>query len=448
MASHQQPGLMQHLGEESGRGEDRGCGPGRILPWRLAGRLIVCGCAVALLLAVGYYLIRRHVRASASITVQQAEQALRRRDNAQARETLKWLLWFEPAENRALLIAGISLNADRRFPEAVEVLDRISESSESFEQGGIALGASLIHDGQWERAESVLKRQLARFPESGDAHERLVRLYLQELRQREAVALLVDRRRRRPDDLSVLPHLLELAVKNVTPQDRLGALETADDKHPRQAPVVLALARAYSLMGMTQQAQDRFQSALELGPYDPVTRILAAEFHLDCGELDAARSLLRPEGPLTTEVFTDAFNDDRYWFVRCRIAEQSEEAGEAYAHLQKALALRPQEETYLLMQAGLLRQLGRADEAAQAASRAAQLAEDRKHLMILWENLNHDRPDSTHCLAIAELLESMGEPQQAADWRRVSRAVAPLESAGEFPPRVRTSPGTLENHAP
>ena len=148
---------------------------------------------------------------------------MRKRENAQARETLKTLLWLEPRQYQALLITGISLNADRKFPEAIAVLDRIPETSEQFEQGGIALASSLIHDKQLDRGESVLRRHMQLFPRSLDTCEELVRLNLRLFRQREAISLLLEFWGRGWDDFGALPFLLELEVKTATPHESIAA---------------------------------------------------------------------------------------------------------------------------------------------------------------------------------------------------------------------------------
>lgn len=336
---------------------------------------------------------------------------------------LKWLLWFEPDQHRALLITGISLNADRRFAEAVDVLARIPEDSKSFREGGLALGASLISGGQLERAETVLKRQLTLYPETLETHRRLVQLYLGQLRQRDAVLHLVDRWQRFPDDLSVLPDLLELQVRSVLPQDRVELLETADTRHPGQAPVLLALGRAFAMMGRTEAARERFQAALSLRPDDPWMRLWAAEFFLDCGDVEFALTLMTGSSS-SPDVFTPEHRDDRYWALRCRIAEQLGEPAQAEAFLRQALDMRPYDESSLLMHAALLRQLGRADEAVEPAKRAQRIAEARKQLMIQFDALDRDHPDPAVCRSIAGLLDAIGESRQAADWQRVVRAAA------------------------
>ncbi len=403
-------------------------------PWLL--RCVVIGSlATAAVAVAGYYVLGWSVRSAALSTHRRAEQALRRRDNAGVREALKWLLWFEPQDERALLIAGVSWNADRRFPEAIELLERIPESSRVFEEGGISLAASLIEDGQLERAETVLKQVLAQFPRSADAHGRLVRLYLKELRQRDAVEWLVARWRQDPHDVSVLPDLLELAVKRVTAHDRVEFLEQADGKHPRQGAVVLALAQTYALMGQTDKARLRYQAALQLRPLDPLTRVLAAEFYLNSGDIQTATLLLETVSSLVSDAF-QKFDDDRYWMVRSRSAEHSGELTTAYACLERALALRPNDEASVLAKASLLRQLRRNQEAATAARRASQLAEARKQLLLLWEKLDRAQPDPRLCLAIADGLAALGEPEQAAGWRSVNQLAGsrqPIEEAGHQP---------------
>ncbi|MEO1980151.1 MAG: hypothetical protein ABGZ23_02060 [Fuerstiella sp.] len=381
--------------------------------------IIGCVCGSTIVLALGYFTVRWQVMTSAATTIRQAELHVRSGDHSGAREILATLMWFEPSHHQGLLIRGISLNADRMFAESIAALEQIPVESPSYEDAGTTLVSSLIHDGWLERAEAVLIQHLGRFPQSAQSRENLVRLYLSQLRGRAAMAVLQDYQRAYPEDLSVLPHMLDLEAKILTANDRVRSLETADMRHPRQAAVILALARAYAMLGMTEHARSRFQAALDLKPRDPVTRIHAAEFQFECGDAAAARHLLQMDTAAQPE------NDDRYLFLLCRMAAKSNEIAQSYAHLQKAMALRPHEETYVLMQSALLRHMGRADEAAAVGQEAVHLAEARKRLMVLSDQLDRRQPAAPQCAEIAELLEQLGHPGQATGWRRVARAVVP-----------------------
>lgn len=429
--THLTPPVPQPAPQNAGRARTR-----RI---RAALRKVLISCLVILLLAaIGYYSIRWSVRRSAPESLRQAEHYLSQRQNERARETLAWLLFFEPAHDKALLITGVSLNADKRFPEAIEILDGIPESSEIYDQAGIAMASSLIHDDQFERAERVLKRYLEQFPEAHDARESLVRLYLKELRQREAMSLLLERLRLFPNETDVLPQLLELEANQVPPHDAVPFLEAADAKHPQQAPVVLGLAYGYSLTGMKEPARTRFASAIKLRPEDPFTRILAAEFFLDCGEPETARGLLGLDSALKARaVFAEDFPDDRYWFLRCRVLEEAGDANAAYAQLRKALKLRAYDETYLFMQSKLLRRMGRVEEAMGASKQAAQLAMDRKQLKILLNKLDRNQPDPALCFQIGQLMERLGRLEQAGSWRRVGQALSQVQSVDSPPASSR-----------
>ena len=375
---------------------------------------------------IGYFASGWFVRANAASKLREAERFLRQKENAHAREALNWLLWFEPRQYQALLITGISLNADRKFPEAIAFLERIPDTSEQFEQGGIALASSLNHDKQFDRAESVLRRHLELFPRSVATCEELVRLNLKLLRQREATTLLLEFWGRGWDDFGALPLLLELEVKTATPHEAVPVLEAADRQHPRQSAVVLALARAYSMMGKTEQAQAQFEDALRLKPQDFLTRLLAAEFFFNRGDVETAQRLVKIESVKPIE-------DDRYWFLLCRIADHSNQLEEAYSCLQKVLTLRPNDETYLLMQATLLRRMGRIEGARTAALHATQLAENRKQLVLLSHQFDRTQPNPDLCLEIADLLERLGHLKQANGWRRVSQLIVPVQPSNPAP---------------
>jgi tetratricopeptide (TPR) repeat protein len=382
-------------------------------------RRVMLGAGILLLaVSIGYLAIRWSVRSNMTSTIREAERCLRQRDNARARETLKWLLWFEPTQHRALLIQGISLNADRRFLEAIQTFELIPENSDSFAEGEFALASSLIHDEQLDRAESVLRRHLQRFPGASAAREDFVRLNIRLLRTREAIAALMEYGKNGWEDFGALPLLLELQVKTMTPHEIVHSLEGTDRKHPGQVLVSVALARVYSLLGQTDQAQAAFEIALQLKPNDAVTRVLAAEFFLNLGDVVSAQRLLEADS-------IQQMQDDRLWFLRCRLAEHSGQVSEALGFLQDALRLRPNDESYVLMHSHLLRRLGQVEESRTAAMRATELAELRKRLLVLSQEFNRQQPDPDQCLEIADALEKWGQIEQATAWRQVRRLIAP-----------------------
>ncbi len=385
---------------------------------------------VLVLAGAGYGSLHWYIRRSAEETLAAAEAHLRRRENAEAREELQWLLWSDPTHHRALLIRGVSLNADRRFPEAIRTLAQIPENSESSEAAGIALASSLILDGQFERAEDVLRNHVERFPQSLNTGRRLAKLYLIQLDPRKGAAVLLEHWKRNRDELSILPDLLDIEARSITPQEHVERLEAADRSHPQQSSVVLALARAYHQMGMPDRAKERFDSAIRLSPDDLPTKIAATEFLLDVGDLESAQSLLPTD---IDEQIHDSLYADRYWYVVARIAESRGQIADALNSLEKAIALRPDNESYLLMQASLLRRLGRREESKRAAEVAAELAATRARLFVLANEINRESPRSEHCSEIATLMERLGHSEQAADWRRVGEAISAASRQHVFP---------------
>ena len=378
------------------------------------------GIAVSVIVLVfagaSYGLVHWSVRSSAEETIAAAEAHLRRREFREARDELKWLLWSDPTHHRALLITGVSLNGDQQYQDAIRVLEQIPDDSETAEQAGLALASSLVMDGQWERAEFVLKDQVDRFPRSLNACRELANLYLSQLRKREGDAVFLAYWERNRDEFAILSDLLDAATRDLPPQDRVERLEIADARHPDQASVVLALARAYHRMGMVVRARERFDSALRLRPTDPATVIAVAEFHLDSGDHEAAEALL---ATVSEAELHGTIHSDRYWFVRAQIAEQGGRISESLDLLQRALELRPDDESYLLMQASLLRRSGRLEESKESAEAAAELADARAQLLLLANELGRGLANSDRCFMIADLLERLGHSEQAADWRRV-----------------------------
>ena len=375
---------------------------------------------VLVLAGAGYGSLHWYIRRSAEETLAAAEAHLRRRENAEAREELQWLLWSDPTHHRALLIRGVSLNADRRFPEAINVLEQIPVDSEFGLRAGTALASALIHDGQWQRAEIVLRKQVDRFPRSIESARQLANLYLSQLRKREGDAVFLAHWENNRDDLSILPDLLDAAARSLAPQDRISRLESAHRRHPGQASVVLAIARAYHQMGNVSCAREHFDAALRLTPDELATKIAIAQFYLDSAEYDSAQILV---ATVTQQEVNESIYADQYWYLLARLAEAKDQFRESYNFLEKAVELNTQDESYLLMKATLLRRLGRHHESNLVAQEAAQLAATRAQLFVLANELNRESPSLHHCFAISRLMQQLGLADQAAGWRRIGEAV-------------------------
>jgi tetratricopeptide (TPR) repeat protein len=373
---------------------------------------LVVGCAAS------YGFAGWVVRSSAVETIREADKDLMIRETKSARERLRWLLWFEPEHAEALLITGISFHVDRDFTQAIRFLECIKSESKEFEGASLVLARSYLIEERLDRAEKVLNACLRQFPASDEAREELIQLYMMQLRRREAISLIYDRWNHFPDDLSVLKSLLLALVEPLTPQGPSIYFEKVNLSHPGQGAVVLTLARTAALLGEEERAERYFKQALELRPDHLLTQLLSAEFFWFRGDDQQARHLseIRFDD-------VDARSDDRYWAIEARVLDNDGKLEDAFAAIQNALEIRPNEYSLLSSKCGLLRKMGRADEASKLAARASRIADAERGLFLLANESNLEDLTREQCAEFARLLETMGYHDQASGWRVVMEIV-------------------------
>ena len=382
-------------------------------------RLGIIGGVCLGLLGATWLLAAWYVNANATSTLKTAEGFLDKQDTDAVRRSLSWLLFFEPQNRGAQLLQGMSYHMDSRFDEAIRVFEQIPERSREFEDANFALAVTLKLDLQLDRAEQVLRNLLRRFPRSDAARQELVLLYMKEFRKRDAIEVLMDRWRSDPSDLSVLPDLLRFHMEMNTPQADALYLEQADQQHPGQPAVILALAHAYWKMGRIDDAQDYFLKALDKNAGDSSALLLAAEFYVDTGRFDDAERLLGEANSSQAPDYAGTGNEDRYRALRAKLSEVKGDLKRAFEEADRATKLRPYDKDYLSQKARLLRRLGRSVEAESVAQRLVDME------AAYWSFVTGKEPDFQNlsperCREIAEIMERLGHSDQAAGWRIVA----------------------------
>lgn len=385
-------------------------------------KLVWLVALLALACAASYRVVGWIVRSSAEETLREASDQLTINETKSARERLHWLIWFEPENAEALLTVGISHHIEKNFREAIRVLERLPTDSSEFEEAGLVLARSFLLEHELERAESVLKECLRRFPRSDPAREELIQLYMPQHRRRAAISLLYDRWSHFPDDLSVLKSLLLALVEPLTPQGPSIYFATVNSRHSGQGSVVLAMARMAALLGEEERADRFFEQALELRPSHLLTQLLSAEFFWHRGDHQRARHIV---GSMSIMKFDDgdAQSDDRYWALVAKIRENDGELEDAFVAIQNALEIRPYEYRLLSWKCGLLRKMGRGDEARNLAARVSHISDAAENLILLANEADLELLTREQCREFARLLKILGYHDQSSGWRVVMEHV-------------------------
>jgi tetratricopeptide (TPR) repeat protein len=290
-----------------------------------------------------------------------------------------------------------------------------------------------LADGRLDTAEVRLRRYLESHPDSEQAAEELRWLYFNQLRTRDVEEFLAAQLQRFPDHYWLLAELLTTEFRKQLPREGLKYLQEVNERHPGQAPVLLALGYCYWQIGELDQAHPALQAALELRPHHPATRLLIAEYLLEQNETDAASALLgQPRDGLSASDEPDLSQDDRWWSLRSVLAERRGEWDEAERHIARAIELRPGELKYLQRQGLLWQRLGRPEESARVLQQANRLEAVHSELSEIVLRGRHEEPSPEFCRHLGALCEQLHQPLAAAGWRRAAESlkVAPPAPAG------------------
>lgn len=335
-----------------------------------------------------------------------------------AAEEAKWVTLFSPEDPRVLQFRGQLLIAEDRLDEAVQVWSGISPGSTPYAEVAGPLAQMLLEAGRWTKAERVLEQLCQQLPDSFEARAQLMRLYLAELRKRDAVLLLRSRLAAAPDDLTVLPHLLDLETKTIPPHERLAPLERASRLQANQVSVIVGLARTLARTGNPAKAQAWFDQAIRAGVNSDLTRLAAAEFYLDSGLPKQSDPLLRAAAP------SEGLYAAWHYLLLARRDAALGRVQAAIESVERSLRCDPAQEAALLLKADLLRQRGKTDASATVARKAAAVSSARQRLMVLSETMDRANPSPEHCDEIATLLKVLHLHDQAAAWQRVGQLEA------------------------
>lgn len=158
-------------------------------------------------------------------------------------------------------------------------------------------------------------------------------------------------------------------------EEALGLYRQALDLAPQLPAAHLNLGIALEAMGQPAAARASYERALALQAGHPYAAYNLAKLDYQEGRLAEAATLLRQALQHKPD-FVQA------WILQSNLRDAQGDSAGALAAIDEALRLQPQFAGALFNRAGILRKLGRADEAEEAARAAAALAPDAEHLAL------------------------------------------------------------------
>lgn len=402
-------------------------------------RLILTSVAVCALFGGGWKGYAIFVRTRGPTVIADARRLLATGRAPEARQSLDRLLYFSPQDSEALLLKGLAQKQSNELDEARSTLQQIPENARAHRVAAFELALLALQTGDVDEAEVLLTRLVDRHPDFDQAAEELRWLYFNTFRQRTLEKFLEARLARRPGDVDTLRDLLMTEFRSPVPREGIGYLKQVDARRPNQPGVLRGLAWCHWQLGDLEQARREFEQLLENKPDSPEILFLALSYLIEQGETEAGLTMiarieeLRADGPIVL-----LEKDDRWWWIRSNLAEQSGSNEMALDLLNRALEIRPFELKYIHRRGLVHQKLGRTSEAATDFQRANLLESCATRLteIVLSGALEQLTPKI--CLELSELAEKRGRQSQGAGWRLVRGRV----------PASRGSPSSSEGRRP
>ncbi len=196
-------------------------------------------------------------------------------------------LQLEPDLEQAHATLGMLRSREGRYEEANRHFERALEINPNFFQGQVNYGLSLVHQSRLKEAAAAYLRALVLDPLNANLNFNLGSLMM-------LMGQFDDGRQLFDKSISLQPaRLTVLAAKThwLTQYGHLAeavrhGLET-HDAHPESVPHVAALARAYTMLDLMDQAHEMITALDELGASDYQSRIARWDFFSSSGDFDA-----------------------------------------------------------------------------------------------------------------------------------------------------------------
>ncbi|MCA9227107.1 MAG: VCBS repeat-containing protein [Planctomycetales bacterium] len=366
---------------------------------------------VTLLLSLsfsGYWLTRP--RPDADELLEAAKAALHVGDDQSAVRILDKLLSHAPENGQALLYRG-QLAFDREEHEAAySFFHRVPDSPASLgSQARYAEGVLLVAQGFGRAGEQLLQRALELDPSSVAARQRLVELYLAQMRSADVRKQLDAIRYLRPWSIDELVLYTIVGAQPGNRQNGPEQIERFLDAAPDDPPMRLVLARYRFADGRVDEAIELASPLLDNQEYAARAAAIIADSHIHNQDFGAAAHVISKLGEHSQP-------DAAVYRVCGRLAAEYQDWDTAVACLAEATkSNRENLETAHRLGIALSR-LG-----AKAANDQLQYATRLDHILrqasrLPNRNANAPEPMIFIMLDVANTLIEVGRPRDAAYW--------------------------------
>ncbi|WP_298864209.1 tetratricopeptide repeat protein [uncultured Gimesia sp.] len=382
--------------------------------------LIIGLISLAIIVWLTSYSIEKYAIGGAEETIRQAELLLVKKKPAQAIDDLKWLLKYDPENDKALFYLAQSYFLQEDYTSASIQFARLSKDSKYYEPAVLNAAMCYFLDEKIELAEEAFKSYLAEYPNSSTARTELQWIYFNQFRVRDAENLLKERLPYVEDPFPLLVHLLYIEFKPPIAQESIRLLKKINDAEPGQASILLALGYCYWKLGEIDEARALIEEVQLVNPHRIDSILVAADFYLELGELQKCEAILQPKQKYPQKIQKMLEKDDRWFWVRSRFQFQKDNLKMALEEIQAALKVDPYQMKYLQHTGMILQAMGQQQEAQQFFQKAKSLARTYRELYKIVSSGALSHPTNAICLQVSWYCEELGKMKESREWKKVA----------------------------
>jgi tetratricopeptide (TPR) repeat protein len=332
-----------------------------------------------------------------------------------------------PNDAEVFLLLGRRLRQAGRLREAFVMTNRAYDLSQGDPRFTAAMVGGLVDGGDYDSALHLAQDAAARWPNSGEVHAQLARVYAGRGRFTDALREAETAVRLAPAHAEAWQALGNACSANKRPDQAFAAFERARKLEPRDSELQTDYGEALAKYGRTADAEAMLSRAVALAPHSARPAGLLGQIQAGharrAEERAAARALLEKALALAPRA-----TDVQYHLALLDLRDGR--ADEAIRLLKSCLAEDPgYGEAYLAL-GQAYRQSGREPAARQAFAAWQRFSDYRREAAHLEMRLRRTPGDVKLLRRLARLHAAYGDLRLAAEYRRRAQALPAHPSPG------------------
>lgn len=352
--------------------------------------------------------------------------AVARSDWSEVQECQSALAKYDEWKPHARLLEGHVLKGSGRLDQAFVVFSEANKHPDTRGESYYQAASILYASKQYQQVVLLLRQVLEWNPDDIEAHRLLASAWYDLGAMEQAIISLEQVIRLEPNDFR--PHYMKATILRDFErfEDASLAFEEAVRRAPEGKPVTDEIRSAWGDCLIRLRKYEEAMAVLEPAGDWPEVLAWRAQACFSLRRFEEAQQFAN------AALQKDPLQPDAL-LVAAMTSERSGDPQTAIAMLQKGLQKYPNELRYHHRLADFYGAVGNVDEATKYRNRAGEIADLRSKFSAAHQAMVRDTNNAEMRLQLAELAESLGEPEMARSWYDAAISLAPDD------PKVRAA---------